>query len=154
MHALSCLKHLNSCLYDCLHAIKCSGSKCPVEWVVDKCMHPYPYKEHWKFSRVSLSINYASLRGDCSSDFYHCSLVLPAALHVNEIIPHVLFCVWLLWCKMLLRFIHPVVYIGSVFLYTAMLCSFVGIYFNLFIHSMVEKHLVCYQVFAILINLL
>ena len=85
------------------------------------------------------------IRGNPCSQLYPREMILPVfGLHVNEIIPPVLLCVWLLSLNIFLRFIWVVEYNSSSFLFIYEYYSSIWMHHDLVIHFL-NKSLLSYD---------
>ena len=92
--------------------------------------------------------------GNHFSDFYHCKLVLSVLEpHINEVIPYISFCVWLLLLNITsVRVLHVVACLRSSFLFIIEKYSVVEFYLNLFIYSPVNGYFGCLKFWAVIIH--
>lgn len=96
----------------------------------------------------------SSFSGPCSSPDSHRSVFFSYHFEcsVNGIIQFVAFRACHLLIRIMhLRFVHVFACVSSLFLYIAEQCSVVGIQCNLFIRSLVDRYMVCFQ-FGMIIN--
>ena len=86
-----------------------------------------------------------------TTDFFTVSIILPfLECHIVEIIQYVAFSDWILWfSNTQLKFCHVSPWFDSSFLFIAEVNSTVWMYDSLFIHSPLEGHADCFQVWAV-----